>query len=203
MTPEYSDYLAHFGIRGQKWGVRNYQNEDGSLTEAGRARYGVGDKKDWKRLRKDAENDAREYARAKAYYGEGAGNRRKQIKNMISERMKDPDYKAEFERQLQNQDMEKAQLRANRERKFNDAKNTAVRTTRGVTNFLLGNAVPMTMAAMAIGTLLTKTGAGEKIKNWGSRKVSSIASAGRAAKSKAKLTIDNIKMRRMLNRMRR
>lgn len=31
--------LAHFGIRGMKWGVRRFQNPDGSLTEAGRARY--------------------------------------------------------------------------------------------------------------------------------------------------------------------
>lgn len=35
-------YLAHHGILGQKWGVRRFQNEDGSLTAAGRAHYGVG-----------------------------------------------------------------------------------------------------------------------------------------------------------------
>lgn len=29
----------HYGIKGQKHGVRRYQNEDGSLTPAGRARY--------------------------------------------------------------------------------------------------------------------------------------------------------------------
>lgn len=35
------DYLAHHGIKGMKWGVRRYQNEDGTLTAAGKARYGV------------------------------------------------------------------------------------------------------------------------------------------------------------------
>lgn len=31
--------LYHHGIKGQKWGVRRYQNTDRSLTEAGKARY--------------------------------------------------------------------------------------------------------------------------------------------------------------------
>lgn len=31
--------LQHYGIRGMKWGVRRYQNKDGSLTPDGRKRY--------------------------------------------------------------------------------------------------------------------------------------------------------------------
>lgn len=34
------EVLVHHGIKGQKWGVRRFQNADGSLTVAGRRRYG-------------------------------------------------------------------------------------------------------------------------------------------------------------------
>lgn len=42
-----SDYndehsIKHYGTKGQKWGVRKYQNKDGSLTPAGREHYGYG-----------------------------------------------------------------------------------------------------------------------------------------------------------------
>lgn len=39
MYNPYSDsYLAHYGIKGMKWGVRRYQNKDGSYTAAGKRR---------------------------------------------------------------------------------------------------------------------------------------------------------------------
>lgn len=34
------EYLAHHGILGMKWGIRRYQNKDGTLTPEGRKRYG-------------------------------------------------------------------------------------------------------------------------------------------------------------------
>lgn len=37
--------IVHFGIRGQRWGVRNYQNSDGSLTRRGAARQQAKDEK--------------------------------------------------------------------------------------------------------------------------------------------------------------
>lgn len=35
----YSDELYHYGVPGQKWGVRNYQNEDGSYKPGAEGRY--------------------------------------------------------------------------------------------------------------------------------------------------------------------
>lgn len=100
--------IYHWGIKGMKWGVRRYQNKDGTLTPAGIRRY--------------AKQDAEEYANAKMFYGEGAGNRRKLINATVKQRSKQAGYKEEFERQLAQQDMVKAASRARTERKAKDAK---------------------------------------------------------------------------------
>lgn len=38
-NPGESDFLMHYGIKGQRRGVHRFQNEDGTLTEEGRRRY--------------------------------------------------------------------------------------------------------------------------------------------------------------------
>lgn len=37
----YPDELYHYGVKDMHWGVRNYQNKDGSLTTLGRIHYGI------------------------------------------------------------------------------------------------------------------------------------------------------------------
>jgi hypothetical protein len=55
-------YLAHHGIKGQRWGVRRFQNPDGSLTEAGKRRQYKQDskrfKKEFKRAQKNKSVDS-------------------------------------------------------------------------------------------------------------------------------------------------
>lgn len=49
------EVLAHHGVKGMHWGIRRYQNPDGSLTAAGRRRMEKSDRKAVKELRKNSQ----------------------------------------------------------------------------------------------------------------------------------------------------
>lgn len=162
--------LYHHGIKGQKWGERRYQYEDGTLTEEGKQRYykvGFG-------TRRRAKKDAKEYARAQMFYGEGAGNRRKIIKNIVNERSKDPGYKQEFEKYLAEQDMSAHAEKARRERRFKDATKSAGKTTRGLINLSMGSIASVSASAVAIYSLAHVTGVDKIVADAAKTKISDL-----------------------------
>ena len=76
----YSNELYHYGVKGMKWGVRRYQNADGSLNAAGRARQTYKDsKKELKTARKELRksggfgmNAIRKYESAEKKYNDAS-----------------------------------------------------------------------------------------------------------------------------------
>ena len=68
----YEKDLAHWGIKGMRWGIRRYQNADGTLTAAGRARYGNAEDMSDSDLKKaidrlKAEHEYNKYAKPNKY----------------------------------------------------------------------------------------------------------------------------------------
>lgn len=144
------NFLAHYGIKGMKWGVRKSQTP------------GVSRSTD-----REALKDAREFTKAKMYYGEGAGTRRKLIKATVEAKSKkDPAYKKAFDNHVANTDMSKRASQARGQRKRTDTKNQTVKTAKGIRHILNGNnQYANATAALLVGGYLyaKKTGIDKQI----------------------------------------
>lgn len=143
------DDASHFGIKGMKWGVRRTPEELGHKIPHSTKRA--------------AAKDAKEFARAKMFYGEGAGTRRKLIRETVKQRSQDPLYKEEFERQLALQDMGKHAAKARAERTRKDTVNSVEKTGRGLINAATGNIGRASAGAAALYTVAHLTGLDQKI----------------------------------------
>lgn len=104
---EYNNELYHFGIKGQKWGIRRYQNPDGSLTPAGKEHYKkeinklnrlVGEKERFRNSHDETERYVRAYNNAADRMNSGVIEKyNSDYKKKLGDKAKGHDYKNDEE----------------------------------------------------------------------------------------------------------
>ena len=85
------DELKHYGVLGMKWGVRRYQNKDGSLTEAGKRKAEKEHKKAYNKVMRNPENIDR-------YYDKLSEDEIKNVKKKYSDIMEVKDRRAKVDK---------------------------------------------------------------------------------------------------------
>lgn len=137
---DFEGEITHYGIKGMHWGVRKGDHLEGVSRGTHR----------------EAAKDAKEFARAKQFYGEGAGTRRKLIKATVEGKSKKSEsYKRAFDHHLAKQDVSKHAAKAQSERKRKDIKKSTGRGIRGTVHILNGNAqYASAVTALAVGGAL-------------------------------------------------
>ena len=137
------DFLVHFGVKGMHWGIRKDRGSSGAASP---------------KVDRDAAKDAKEFARAQMFYGEGAGTRRKLINKSVEyKRNTVPGYKQAFDKHFASQDMSRHATKAVNERSRTDKKTSVKRGAKYVARRItgeMGSAAAFTALAIAGGAFL-------------------------------------------------
>ena len=117
---ELDTYLAHHGIKGQKWGVRRYQNPDGTLTAEGRKRNGLAPAKKESSVKKLV-NEAKDRAAKKKQISEE--EQHENLKNYVR---KHPEKIYKYRDQFSDKEVNDLVSKIQVDRKLKDIRNEEI-----------------------------------------------------------------------------
>lgn len=172
------DFLSHHGIKGQRWGIRNDRIPGVS-----------------RRVHKIAGKDAKEHARAKLFYGEGAGTRRKLINAKVEYNRKNvPGYSKAFDAHASAQNLSDHSNKAIKERDSIDRRNRNKKRAGAIARRLTGEwgTQAAFVALAATGAAFAQSPKGRQFLNSGVSKVKS-AQSNFVRKQGAKRVSDMLK----------
>lgn len=150
--------LYHWGVKGMKWGVRRYQNKDGSLTKAGQRRYDRDlrerQDKNEKNTNVDANRWVREDLNRSKTLSNEAGNLARNTKKLVDDSIKNtPKTKMDLS-SMSDKEMRDAINRAILEKQYNDMFNPPqVSKGKEYTSKILetaGTALAITSSALGV-----------------------------------------------------
>lgn len=156
--------MYHHGIKGQHWGVRRYQNSDGSLTPEGREHYGIGQKikgaadairKKIKPTKEELDESLAKAERKRDIRAEkqqikdtNKEFKRKRIKNMTNEEIQDEIERLALERDLKDM-RESAKMSKGKEAFRNAIQNAKNKAVANAIESITGAAVDKIATAIA------------------------------------------------------
>jgi len=106
--------LYHHGVLGQKWGVRRFQNKDGSLTQAGKKRVSRKQKKALEKARKAKQAKAEAAKKAKQEQAEFEANKKKALESGSAAEV------SKYRGKLTNQELQQVVSRLNMEQRISE-----------------------------------------------------------------------------------
>jgi hypothetical protein len=155
-----SDNIVHSGIKGMKWGVRRYQNKDGSLTPAGKKRYDrdtseLSDKKKAK-YKADPDKWVKEDLEGARRLSDETSNMARKLKDVNDSSMRNrPKIKMDLS-SMTDQQMRNEINRALLERQYNDlfAPQKVSKGKQVMSKILDGTVATLGIASSALGIAL-------------------------------------------------
>ena len=140
-----NNYIKHHGIKGQKWGVRRFQNKDGSLTPAGNKRYGS--KENFEKQYPEDVKKSLNKAKSGMYKAGNAVNKVKDVNDVMIKNANNEQIKKDVSK-MSDQELQRIVNRLNMEERYKQVMNSRA-AEEGKNN--VGKVLEYAGTALAVG----------------------------------------------------